>query len=97
MTDVMEMLADTNPVIEGDLAPSFDDLWRELDIAALPQDRTRLRFARAITSGRRRRVRRLVTVGAGVVAAAVAVSNLGTTGGGPPNAFAGGVPPRPRR
>jgi hypothetical protein len=42
MTDVIEMLADANPVSEDDLSPSFETVWRELDHSAPPQRRRML-------------------------------------------------------
>lgn len=88
MTDLLERLADANPVRTDDLAPSIEDVWRKLDNNALPQ-RQSTRLPGTIGTPRRRGLKRWVAVGAGAVAVGVAVLVFGTTGGGPSSAFAG--------
>jgi hypothetical protein len=88
MTDLLERLAAANPVRTDDLAPSIEDVWHKLDDDPLPQP-ARPRMPRKIGTLRRRGLRRLAAVGVGVATAGVALLVLGTTGGGPPSAFAG--------
>lgn len=73
----------------ADAAPPLDSRRPKLDRprrAALRSQRTRLSGAIA---GRSRASKRWAAVGVAAVAAGVAAFVLGTTGGGPPNAFAG--------
>ena len=97
MTDLLERLAAANPVGTDELAPSIEDVWRRLDDGPLPQPAARRRMPRTVGTLRRRGLWRLAGVGVGVATAGVALLALGTTGGGPPSAFAGwtATPTRP--
>ena len=88
MTELLERLAEANPVRTDDLAPAIDDVWRKLDDTAARQSNG----SRSVQAGgwwRRRAAMRWATVGVAAVAAAVALLVVGTTGGGPASAFAG--------
>ena len=50
MTDLMEMLADANPVNEDDISPSFEAVWRALDHSA-PRQRRPMRARRPLMLG----------------------------------------------
>jgi hypothetical protein len=88
MTDVMEMLAAASPDVSDEPVPSVDDVWRKLEGVAV-QAGDRRRSLRATAWGRQRGLMRWATVGVAAVVAGAAVLVVGTTGGGPPNAFAG--------
>ncbi|HEX4033220.1 MAG TPA: hypothetical protein VHX66_02140 [Solirubrobacteraceae bacterium] len=87
MTDVIHVLAATSPDVGDEPVPSIEDVWRKLDEAGTDQSDAG-RSLRPSGGWWRRGTMRWTTVGATAVAAAVALLVVGTTGGGPANAFA---------
>jgi hypothetical protein len=85
---VLTRLRAANPVRSEDLAPSIERVWQRLDDPALAERRPpKRRFFPPVA-----RVgvwRRFVIVAAGSMAVVIALLVFGTTGSGPPNAFAG--------
>jgi hypothetical protein len=88
MTDVMEILAAAKRDVSDEPLPAVDDVWRKLDGVAIPSG-DRRRSLRTTRRGRERSLMRWATLGMAAVVAGAAVLVVGTTGGGPPNAFAG--------
>jgi hypothetical protein len=89
MTDLQTRLTDANPVSGDDLAPSFENVWLRFESMPAPRRQSRRGLQLTTAPGHRRRVARWAMVGVVAVAVAVVVLVLGTTGGGPPKAFAG--------
>lgn len=83
MTDLLERLAEADPVRADELAPRLEDVWRRTETAE-PR-----RFLPARGGALRRRPARWATLGVATAVAVAAVLVLGTSGHGLQNAFAG--------
>jgi len=84
MTDVMEMVADANPVNDDDLSPSFETVWRALDHST-PRQRRPMRARRPLMLGS----------ATGTLGAATLAIVLLSTGGAPSAAQAFPILSRP--